>query len=532
MMDNSKQLNPFEIKAELNSLYIKLKGIQDFENYPVHFRILDAQEDKNIIVKLLFKELANAKENATLIKFLLLRYADKKELITKLWDLIRNPMSANLSKIIALDILRDIDTDWSYENCESYLDNPDELIDEDTKRLLTTAIINPEVQIDFLDFLNSLGEDDKITLVNSLADDYSGEELANILIPVFLSQPETNAGKKALELLSNSRSQLAYHALLTADTIVPYSSSLKIKKAISTLKLSGIREDNSEEFYKKLLNNSKPYKFYTTDPDGGGNQALIFSRIKPEGKVQFVAIVINDYCGIRDCFGFNEISKFECDTIISRFYKAENAISIEPLEMKRLLEYGEKIAKESNNTRIPYEYVCWRNLLADIQPDNKTIKEILDEKFQAKPLSKSEFDKISQFEFMDYWFLDEGYSDEFELFLQNLNTKLSLNVDFDIDKMISEEVDNIFYPEERTIWINRILMCAYLSLISNNVTATEFLYSLYNSDEYKTELLKLILRKSIYEYYVNLKETGNGLFSKNVIEDIVNNIEKKWVQNV
>jgi hypothetical protein len=133
---------------------------------------------------------------------------------------------------------------------------------------------------------------------------------------------------------------------------------------------------------------------------------------------------------------------------------------------------------------------------------------------------------------MDYWFLDEGYSDEFELFLQNLNTKLALNVDFDIDKMVNEEFNNIFYEEERKIWINRILMCAYLALISNNIVATEFLYNLYYSDEYKNELLKLILKKSIYEYYVNLKETGNGLFSKNVIEDIVNNIEKKWVQNV
>src|SRR5574344_426251 len=379
MIDESRQLNPFEIKAEITALNEKLKGVQEFDDYLVHFRVLDSQEDKNIIIKLLFKELVNIKDNAPLIKFLLIRYTPKKELIERLWNLIKNPMAVNLTKIVALDILRDIDTDWSYENCENYLENPDELIDNDTKKLLTDAIINPEVQIDFLDFLHSLSSEDKITLVKSLADDYSGDELANILIPIVLSQPDSEVGKKALDILSETKSILAYHALITAKDFLPESIQNKVKKAITTLKLAGIREDNSIDFYKNLLKNSKPYKFYTTYPDGHGNQALIFTRIKTEEKVQFIAVVMNDYLGIRDCFGFNEISKFECDTIINRFYKAETAINITPEIMKRILIYGEKISNKTNNWLIPYEYVCWKNLLSDVENDDKTIMQVINE---------------------------------------------------------------------------------------------------------------------------------------------------------
>ena len=318
-------LNPFEIKAEIARIFTELEGVKDFENYEVHYRNLDMQSDKTIISKLLLKEI-NTQSNQNLLKFLLIRYCVQDELIDKLWNIIKNNITSNQAKIFALDLLRDIDTNWSYDDCGQYLDNPDELVDSDTRKILDSAIANPEVQIDFLDFLSSLPDADKVVLLQSLGDDYSKDELANMLVPVFLSMPDTEAGKKALELLGNSKSQLAYHALNSALETADESLIPAIKKNISILKLSGIREDNTKEFYKNILKDSKPYKFCITYPDGHGNQAVIISRINKQGKVQFVAIVIDDYKGIRDCFGFNEISKFECNAIIERFYRGQRAM--------------------------------------------------------------------------------------------------------------------------------------------------------------------------------------------------------------
>ena len=83
----------------------------------------------------------------------------------------------------------------------------------------------------------------------------------------------------------------------------------KVNKAISELKLSGIRVDNTAEFYKEILKESKPYKSYVSFPDGHGNLAIIFSRIRQNKTLQFLAIVINPRYGILDAFGFNSMTE-------------------------------------------------------------------------------------------------------------------------------------------------------------------------------------------------------------------------------
>ena len=245
------ELNPFEIKAEIQKLISALQNAKDFENYEVHYRTLDAQSDKNVIVRLLFKEINNP--NSDLIKFLLLRYCPQKELTEHLWNIIKNSLTTNQAKIFALDLLRDIDTCWSYEECSKYLDNPNEFVNSDTEKILNKAIINPEVQIDFLDFFVTLSDNDKIVLLNSLAEDYSEDALANMLIPVFLSMPDSEAGRTALDILGNSKSQLAYHALTSFLDNADESIIPSVKRNLAVLKMAGIREDNSKEFYKNLL---------------------------------------------------------------------------------------------------------------------------------------------------------------------------------------------------------------------------------------------------------------------------------------
>ena len=499
------ELNPFEIKAEIVNLFEELKGVKDFENYEIHYRLLDSQSDKNIICKLLFKEINNSDSDKNLLKFLLLRYCPAKELSEKLWSIIKNSMTSNQAKIFALDLLRDIDSNWSYEECEQYLDNPDELVDADTKRILDNAIADPEVQIDFLDFLASLSDDDKITLLKSLGNDYSKDELANMLVPVFMSMSDTEVGKVALDILGNSKSQLAYHALNSSLDFVDEKLVPAVKRNLSILKIAGIREDNSLEFYKKLLKNSKPYKFCITYPDGHGNQAIIISRTTSGGNMQFVAIVIDDYHGIKDCFGFNNITRFECNTIIERFYRGQRALDIEPAILKSILINAEKLSKH----KMPYEYVCWRNLLADIEPKPLKLN------YKISQLSQKQFEEILVYDFTDYWFLNSTYSDEFEEFLREIETISCEKYDEFIDK----NVEKVFYPEENIVWTNRILNCALLKHLAGEEKAAQNLYSLYNDKKLIRELYKNILRKSVYEYYFAKED-----------KERVQKIESMWVR--
>ncbi len=504
-MTDRFELNPFEIKAEIAKILQKLNDVKNFENYEIHYRALDTQSDKSVIVKLLFKEVNNPNANPELIKFLLTRYCEKNELIERLWNIIKNNMTSNQAKIFALDLLRDIDANWSYEECDKYIDNPDEFVEADTKKILDNAIVNPEVQIDFLDFLSTLPDNDKVVLLKSLGEDYSNDELANLLIPVFLSIPDSEAGRTALDILGNSKSQLAYHALNSALDTADAGLLPAIKKNLSVLKLSGIREDNSLEFYKNILKNSKPYKFCITYPDGHGNQAVIISRINDFGKVQFVAIVIDDYKGVRDCFGFNDITKFECNAIIERFYRGQRALELEPGILKSILNEAEKLA----GGKIPYEYVCWKNLLADIKPLPLKLE------YKVKKLSNEEFEIILQFDFTDCWFLNSTYSDEFEDFIKILN---ETSPD-DYEKIIDENLEKIFYKEEYQVWSERILHTALLKHFAGEKKSAENLYSLYNDKTLKRELFKNIIRKSIYEYYFAMQD-----------KEKVQAIENMWVK--
>ena len=271
------------------------------------------------------------------------------------------------------------------------------------------------------------------------------------------------------------------------------------------MKLSGIREDNSLEFYKDLLKDSKPYKFCITYPDGHGNQAVIVSRIKKTGAIQFVAIVIDDYKGIRDCFGFNEISKFECNTIIERFYRAQRALELDPGVLKSILLSAEKISAD----RLPYEYVCWKNLLADIE----TIPLKLN--YSQEKLSQDEFETILKSDFTDYWFLNSTYSDEYEEFLK----ELALITPEDYDKFIDKNVEKVFFDSEFNIWHERIMHTAILKHFTGDYKTAKNLCSLYNDKKLVREFFKNILRKSIYEYY----------FAKNEKEK-VSAIEEMWVK--
>ena len=213
-------------------------------------------------------------------------------------------------------MLKDLGNKIDYEVISGYFEQFNELINQETKELLDSAIMNPEAQIDFMDFLNALTDNDKIVLIKSLEEDYANDALANILIPVFLFYRNTEVGDVALEILARTKSQLAFHALEGAKK---YTNSTSINKAISELKLSGIRVDNTVDFYKEILKESKPYKSYISFPDGHGNMALIFSRIRANKTLQFLAVVINPRYGILDAFGFNSMTERDFYKIVDKF---------------------------------------------------------------------------------------------------------------------------------------------------------------------------------------------------------------------
>jgi hypothetical protein len=428
-----------------------------------------------------------------------------------------------------LNLLRDLDSDWSYETCEEYLDDASTLLDENTKHLLNTAIINPEVQIDFMDFLASIRVQDKITLLNSFAEDFSSDALANILIPVFVSDPDSPAGKEALKLLGNTKSQLALNILEKMQNMVQGELAQEVKRSLSTIKISGVREDNTKEFYKKILSNSKPDKFYITYPDGHGDMAMIFTRLTQEKNIRFVSIVINVSSGIKDCFGFYEISQFECDKILEKFLRNEKAVSVTPETFKTILYNAEITTSDKSSWKLPYEYVCWKNLLLDIDFDSEKIEQILKEQVITQDIDASIFKRLTDMKISSHWFLDCQYSDEF------VNALSQLKNENNLDEFIEREVKHIFNDEEKAEWTKKILTCAYIKFAIGKDSEAQEIYSLAKNSVLLDEMYKNILKRSIYEYLTLIKFDKNieryGLTNEEIDNDL-DYINKKWVTNV
>ena len=510
----ANQLNKLQIKAEVLTVLSKLQTNIESLNSDEILQILIEQEDKKAILDVLIKELMKVNEQkAILVCFLMIKLCDEKQAEDALWNILKTPSVKDVTKTIILNLLKDMGNKVDYEKIGEYFEDPNEVIDADTQRLLHIAIVNPEAQIDFLDFVNSLSEVDKTILIESLGDDYSSDDLANILNPLFLYSPTSKIGKIAIDILGTTKSQLALHSLIEGLEFVDDENTISlIKKNISKLKIAGIREDNAIEFYKSILS-SKPHCCYASYPDGHGNQALIFSRQRENDQtgqsIQIVAVVINDTYGLVDCFGFNEIFTIEFERIVDRFYNGDNHVYINASVVKTMLLHAEKLTRKMGG-KISYEYICWKTLLSDIQAEPMPIELILKAEFKQSKLSDKDLEKIYMFDFIQSWFLDTDYNDDFKSLIENLNNRIKVN-DFNVefDAVIAEHLDKIFTIEQKDFLDKRILMSAYLKYLSgektNSKEEAQLLYSLYFYEDKKSKLAKNIIRKSIYEYYVSLK---------------------------
>jgi hypothetical protein len=530
-------MNKIQIKAEvlatINALSTSVRPdsalLTDLKNI----------EDKQAVLDILIRELITAPEQkAMLICWLMNELIDREMLNEELWNVVKSRDYNDHVKMIAFNMLKDLGNKIDYDVISGYFEQFHELINEETRQLLESAVMNPEAQIDFMDFLNALSDDDKITLIKSLEEDYAYDSLANILIPVFLYYIDTEVGYTALEILGRSKSQLAYHALENSKKFAKENLHSRINKAISELKMSGIRVDKTDEFYRNILSETKPYKSFVSFPDGHGNVAIIFSRQRNDETLQFLAIVINPRYGILDSFGFNSVTEYDFNRIVDKFYNYQERYEVKPEVIKYMLNQAEENS-HVNGEPIPYEFVCWQSILLDVESE----KPVLD--IEKRELNQKDIDKLCLSDFVQNWFFDEITSDTFAEFIEKLSKEYKENnFNVDIDKFVAEHFDEIYTAQELTYKIIMFNIAAYLRFLKGDIEMATVFYSLGSNYQFLTN----ILRKSIYEYYVgrryilnNQRDETNKVFNQKPVPDdefkllqldlIISSIEARWVDN-
>lgn len=501
--------NKLQIRAKILTAIINLQNNNtDLSFVGNTLDELHLIEDKDALLDILHKEFL--KENSELkdytITFLISELIENDKTEKLLYETLANPQINDKIKAKIVNFLRELGKHVNYEQYLEYFENPDDIIDTDTTKLLENAKINPEAQIDFLDFLNALPEKEKEMLITSLKEDYIGDNLANILTPLVLSNPYSEISKLAIQILGESRSILALSLLKNiAKNIDDLSIKSIAQKGISLLKLSGIKEDITQEYYNNILKYTPIYKCYANYPDGHGNVGIIFSRKNEADFIQMFAVVINDIDGIIDCFGFNEISEPEFERIINKFYQNDNVVEITPQLCKYLMLNAEKISRLKYQ-EYSYEYAAWSMITKDIPFEDvnleKGLRKIkMDEYLLTQMYNKNYFTK---------WFLDTKHNENFANLIleitQNKESKITT-----INEIINKHINNIFTESFLKIIDYRLQLSAHLSLNNNDETFANLFYSLKEESLIKEKFLVDILKKSTYEHFLLQKDKYENL---------------------
>lgn len=536
--------NKLQIRAKILSAIINLQNnSQNSALIKETLADLQAIEDKDAVLDILQKEFLkeNNETKDLTITFLLKELIEQENLEKVFYEALANPKIKDSLKAKLVGVLRETGKHVNYEQYVTYFENPDEIIDADTVKLLENAKVNPESQIDFLDFLNALPEPEKEMLVSSLTQDYDGDNLANILIPIILSNPFSQISQAAIRAIGESKSYLAYPVLKQIEEIV---DDVQIKaiaqKSLSLLRLSGIKEDITKDYYKRLLALSPIYKCFANYPDGHGNVGLIFSRKNEAGFIQMFTAVINDTDGIIDCFGFNEITDSEFDRIVHKFYANDRVVEIKANLCKYLLINAEKISRLKFE-EISYEYIAWKTITNDIDFEEIDLALILEKTELSEFLLKQMYES----KFFDKWFFELKDNEEFAAMIEKISAEKISEIQ-GLNETIQEFKEKIFSPLELEFLSKKLVLSAYLAKLSDENVFSSIFYSLAFASPFKETFLTDILKKSTYEYFLsqrdkfNMTKNAKSIFTRRAnkdsekidikfIENSIKEIEKNWV---
>lgn len=523
----TRNLNKLQIRAEILNAIKQLecgdKHTQEFLQQIV--APLKEIEDKGGILDVLIREIISSTNDSRffVLSYLLETLIPKGKLEEELWRYLNLPNITDMVKANIINILKDLGNQINYEKYSEYFENPDAVIDADTEKMLKSAISNPEALIDFLDFIEALPQTDRSILIDSLCEDYNGDELANLFSPVLYALPNSDLCKYAIKRLGESKSTLAIQPL---NFILNFSQDEEIraiaKKALVSLKLSGAREDNADKFYQKVLAESKIEDVFISMPDGYGNVGILLSRKRYEkDSLQMFAVVFNDKSGILDCFGFNDITESEFLRIVNKFYANQEKICISPSVAKLLLNNAQELSLK-NHGKVSYEYICWKRIIEDIQLPKEDVEAVLSKKLEKIPLTADVLLKVYNTAIFDKWFLYNSDNQSFDLLLKEVTEILRTNKDA---KKALEEIKLVIRDFMPKIWTEqeimhidyRLLLSAYLLNVNGFASYANILYSIRFNDDVRQELLLNMLKVSVYEFILREKvKHQNSVISTNI----------------
>lgn len=541
-------LNKLQIRAKILPVLAELKADPrlSYDTFIQRTQELREIDDYDTFFEILCKEMSHKNEDkyTDILRAMTLEFIPREMFNEKSMKILESPNEPDMLKYQLIQILKTIGKDIDYQDFFEYLEDAESIINYDTEKLLEHAVVNPETQIDFLDFLAALQTEDKGLLIDSLAEDYTGNNLANILSPVLYADYPEDVLLKTIGILGETKSPLAIDSLeflhhITQSDIVRTSC----KKSLNMLKLAGATKETADNFYKKIMSESKPFKCYTGVPDGHYNQGFIFSRKREDGTLMMFCLVVSKIYGIVDSFGFFNLSESEFERIALRFSRDEIRFEVSPEYCKYLLENALNLTKQRKET-MKYEFICWSMLMCDIEPMQENETDWVHKYVEPIMLNQKIVDLLYMTNYLDKWFFTIKDNNEFKEIIDDFITQDKLTFEY-VENVANNSFDKIWTEETTDLLNQNIMTSCYLFGYTDFMDYAKIMYSLMFNPELKHKMQADLIKKSIYEYFFNLKQVHKefkfptNIFRKKATktkeidlktaEKIIAQIEEKWV---
>lgn len=533
------------LRSQILELISKLKTLKNFSDKNVEFAIEQLKEvgDDDFAIQLLLKEINCQDSRFDCILALIAKEISSSSCEKQVWVLLNSKTVSDRKKLFLINLLREMGSKIDYNNIQSFVSDPDQVVDMETEIFLQIAKINPEAQIDFLDFFFTVGESDKNLLLSSIIEDFTGDELANVLAPIIYFDPLDKIIPTCLEALKKCKSYLAFEPL---NWIINEVNDPKLKqqakKIINELKMMGLREIYSKkELFKENFENSTPLGYWVSPIDGANNFSLVFARQRDGEEISTFFTVINLENGTSACFGFDGIDIKEFEKILRRFFTDSYMIRLDiPLGQKLLEDSIKKTYKL--NQKVPYELLCWRSLTYDIESCDDEAADVFANDLQKIKLNEFDFEKVLKDESVENWFFKPDENIEFDSLINQIIEMKPETIE-EIENLIEEKCQSIVCSKENSlieILNNKLLHQAYFLTKIDNDKIANALFSLIEPSEFKTKFLNHLFKKSIYQYFLDKEEKPSAvaahvfLKNRNNGADIdhsfyIKLIESKWV---
>lgn len=506
-------------------------------------KFLNGLDEKEFIASLLLKEISTqSTQYDSILTLLLFSICDAKVLSEQVFKLLGDKNVPDIKKMHLINILRESGQSVDYNFIQTHINNPDEIIDSETKKFLQDAQMSPEVLIDFFDFYFTVSTDDKNMLVNSIINDYSGDELANVLEPFAYFYPKVYINENILNAYLESKSHIALKPLKWCSEHLSDENLSKIaKKNYKKLAMSGLDVNKNErEIFSKFLQDSTPMNFWFSCADGNSNISCVFARNKSNGFIQTFFTVFNLYSGPVASFGFNEITKHDFNVILMRFFKSSIHAKISLKDGKAIFD---TLASRGwkDNIKIPYEFICWRRLTYDVEPNSSKFSDILGRDLKKNKVNKKVVQEILNTDLFSSWFFDCKKIPQISDVVNTLTNNIPTNIE-EVNEIVKNAADSLFCePNFKEKLIEKIYFQSFILLKSNMPNAANSLYSLTFDENIVFEFLLTIIKKSLYFYFINemyeQENNSSNIFSKNAADvqnsdtakRILKIIEEEWV---